>query len=184
MSHYPNETDGNPILCGKKSSVCSRGPVVVPDISNCLIGQKLTPSSGRHRISSFSPTSLVAHVLHVLGLRAKPKMLWIDAPGIVSTRAVVKNLKTFWDGAVVQCPGITMGGGFGILTIVPVRIIHELSVSEFDCACCPQPAGFSLLDLLPKSRLWGAWYSLFRHLETSIFLLLGGGVRALPLLES
>jgi hypothetical protein len=87
-------------------------------------------------------------IKNIVGLRPEPEMIGVDASGIVSARAVVKNLYPLGDRAAMQFPRNSMRqkcvSGFNLGL--------QLPMTEGDSRSGPQPTRRSLVDVAPKSN--------------------------------
>ena len=162
MDYKPQEFVRDSVLVSQHSSGLPVLNVTLSDILDRLRGQLLG--------SLFLAIFLYA-ILHILKRSPKEQVGWVHAWRVV---ARVADLKPFGDGSVVEPPGERMGGD-------PVFVLGKQAVfSGGGSSTSPKPAFFGFGHLIPKALC----YRRIEHMETSTFLLLGGGVRALPLLES
>lgn len=100
--------------------------------------------------SVISFPALLNRVHLVLLGGSKPKMGRIDASSVVTSRAVVKDMESFWNGTVMHNPrGLVGANRFSAFS----AFAADETVPIGTGASRPQPAGISLLDFGPKS-LW------------------------------
>ena len=166
---------GYPILLRKPdggTSVLARGERS-QNILQSLCRNKAAASW--FRIVFFGAAPLGKHILSVLLRSPNPQMFGVYASWIIPSGAVVENEQVFRDWPTMEHPGEVVGSDL----IVSPGTQATISVS---LRPCPNPTGVSFKYVTPEFLF--KWYSAFRHLENSTFLLLGGGVCALPLLES
>lgn len=93
-----------------------------------------------------STSTLGSLVVHVLGMRSKPKVVWINARWVVSVWAIVKNVYAFRNWPTVKNPRSPVSVNFRLLSF-----LVKPAVSGPLARANPQPTRFGLFNLLPKS---------------------------------
>lgn len=106
-------------------------------------------------------TSLVFAVLHVFQVCSKPKMIRIHARRVIPTRAVMANVETVWDWAIMNYPRSAMC----VCAVLRFIIYQHFSIATLVYISRPKPTGFGFLDVSPKADFKGdaqhmAWYKL------------------------
>lgn len=96
------------------------------------------------------------HVHAIVSLRSQPKVIGVDASGIIATGAVVKNFKAIWDGTHVEDKTCSMGKDCSESTDAPL----DFAVTGWPSISRPNPAGFVLCNFCPETLLKGCRKSL------------------------
>lgn len=88
-------------------------------------------------------TSLYFHVLHVLELSTKKKMVGVHARRVITA---MKNVQTVWHFAVRKFVRDYVRPHFDVLTFAP-HLHGSIATSTI---ACPEPAAHGFLNLYPK----------------------------------
>lgn len=147
-----------------KSGSCSRMKGSVNDLRNSGLGNSKTESkcfSGGcwpksdylknllfSKLESFMGSAFFGHIFPVLFVRPRKHVERVNASGVVSSWAVVKDFQSIWDCPMVNHPANSMGVGLPVVTSN-----HDLSVSFPICCPLPKPAAIrlcALFNLGPK----------------------------------
>lgn len=90
-------------------------------------------------------TAFIDHILNVLFLAAKKKMVGVYASSVI---AFVKNIHTFWDRAIGHLPRESMGRGRNgfVLGVSP-----KVAVSTSPFYALPEPTGVGFINFAKKT---------------------------------
>lgn len=98
-----------------------------------------------------SPPVLFGTILGIILFCSKPQVIGVDTRWIVPTRTVMAHAHAFWDMTFMDDPRCNVCANH--LWVYPVKCLtsaRQLSVSVNQLCCRPNPARFSLFNLVPK----------------------------------
>lgn len=125
--------------------LCFTSAVATANVTDIGFADFGTAMSGPFYLVAFPP-----HVSQIVELGTEEKMFRVDALGVVTTGAIMKNAEAIRYWPANQNPGDAMGAG------LPMRMISINTVATPGvCSPVPQPARFGFGHFRPKS--FGQW---------------------------